>query len=418
MSRRLSLLAICPQQEGAALCAPPMRDMELPCLDLADWRAGGTSRAAFVAGLQSACTRPQSGFFYLRVGAAIPSELADGALRAAAQFFELPLERKLEIDLHESPHYRGFAQLGTETTAATTDLREYVELGDELVASTSGRAESEPLPPYLRMGIGPNQWPRAPPQFKTAMTEYFTACRAVADEVMMGVSAALDLAPEELARTYCPAPLGAHVRYKPACYRSRAYAGGANVRVEDLSQGLGPHKDFGFLSLLLQNEVPGLQVQRASDGVWLSAPPIEGTLVVNLGEMAELVSDGAFVASTHRVLPPPPGGCARVSIPVFYNPSLDSAVSPVKLSARLRKFADLRGASDAVQMDGTSDNKIVPSYGDNWVKGFARSQPAWFARHLPDVFARQQELQPTAVGRVVARIAAVTSGDAQAGSKL
>ena len=46
MSRRLSLLAICPQQEGAALCAPPMRDMELPCLDLADWRAGGTPWAS------------------------------------------------------------------------------------------------------------------------------------------------------------------------------------------------------------------------------------------------------------------------------------------------------------------------------------------------------------------------------------
>ena len=399
--------------------------MELPCLELADWRAGGTARAAFVADLQSACSHPQSGFFYLRVGEAIPTEVTDNALRAAEQFFELPLERKLEIDLQESPHYRGFAQLGTETTAAVTDLREYVELGDErpapVAASSGGRAEPEQLPPYMRMGIGPNQWPRDPPQFEAAMSEYFRACRVVADEVMMGLSVALQLDPEELARRFCPAPLGAHVRYKPACYRSRAYAGRANVEVEDLSQGLGPHKDFGFLSLLLQNEVPGLQVQRASDGVWLSAPPVPGMLVVNLGEMAELVSDGAFVASTHRVLPPAPGGAARVSIPVFYNPSLDSIVSPVSLSEKLRKLARRRGDSGVVQMDGTADNQIVPSYGDNWVKGFARSQPAWFARHLPDVLARQRELQPTAVGRVVtskALDAATAGSDAQMSSKL
>ena len=399
--------------------------MELPCLDLADWRAGGTARAAFVASLQSACSHPQSGFFYLRVGEAIPSEVTDNALRAAEQFFELPLERKLEIDLQESPHYRGFAQLGTETTAAVTDLREYVELGDErsapVAASSGGRTEPEQLPPYMRMGIGPNQWPRDPPQFEAAMSEYFRACRAVADEVMRGLSVALQLDPEELARRFCPAPLGAHVRYKPACYRSRAYAGRADVQAEDLSQGLGPHKDFGFLSLLLQNEVPGLQVQRASDGVWLSAPPVPGMLVVNLGEMAELVSDGAFVASTHRVLPPAPSGAARVSIPVFYNPSLDSIVSPVPLSAQLRKLARRRGDSGVVQMDGTADNQIVPSYGDNWVKGFARSQPAWFARHLPDVLARQRELQPTAVGRVItskALDAAMVGSDAQMSSKL
>ena len=374
--------------------------MELPCLDLADWRAGGAPRAAFVADLQAACTHPQSGFFYLRVGSAIPSAVADTALQAAEQFFELPAERKLEVDLQDSPHYRGFAQLGTETTAAITDLREYIELGEERAAPVS---TDEPLPAYIRMGIGPNQWPAEPPQFQPAMEEYFSACREVAEEVMMGVSAALDLAPEELADRYCAAPLGAHARYKPACYRSRAYADGAKVDAEELSQGLGPHKDFGFLSLLLQNEVPGLQVQRASDGVWLSAPPVPGTLVVNLGEMAELVSGRALVASTHRVLPPPAGSPARVSIPVFYNPSLDSVVSPVEeLSPFLRKLAALRDAPETVQMDGTADNQIVPSYGDNWVKGFSRSQPAWFARHLPDVFARQRELQPTAVGRVVA----------------
>ena len=116
--------------------------------------------------------------------------------------------------------------------------------------------------------------------------------------------------------------------------------------------------------------------------------------MVNLGEMAELVSGGAFVASTHRVLPPS-GSAPRISIPVFYNPSLSAVVTPVELSESLQACVEAR--RDAVAMDGTSDNRIVPVYGENWVKGFARSQPAWFQRHLPDVYEEQQRLQPVSV---------------------
>ena len=383
--------------------------MDLTCLDIVDWDAGGLRRASFVAGLREACTHPNSGFFYLRVTSAIDASVTSAAIAAAERFFELPLEQKLAIDLHDSPHYRGFAALGTETTAAVTDLREYIELGEEEAATPLG---DEDLPAYMRMGIGPNQWPAELPQFEPVVMDYFGQCKGLAAKVMEAVSTALELPPTQLAESYTRAPLGAHVRFKPACYRSRAYAATADVGTEEQSQGLGAHTDFGFLSLLLQNEVAGLEVQRASDGAWLAAPPMDGTLVVNLGEMAELVSGGALVASTHRVLPPPPGSPARVSIPVFFNPSLDSVVEPVGLSASLQALADARKEPGAVQMDGTDDNQIVSVYGDNWVKGFSRSQPAWFARHLPDVYARQQELQPTSVGKVH------VVGKAQLGSKL
>ena len=382
----------------------------LPLLRLRDLDSPST-RAGFVAALREACTHPHSGFFFLEVGDRIPQACSSAALRVASQFFALPVEEKLQIDLQESPHYRGFARLGSETTAAITDLREYIELGDERAPVAREGAAA-----YERMGIGPNQWPAQPPGFRDAMLRYFEAACAVGEEVMGAVSEALELPPGELARRFCAE--GAHTRYKPACYRSSSWASAEGVGVEAQSQGLGAHKDFGFLSLLLQNELGGLEVQRASDGVWIAvschdiagiwvaffsrcqrhrcrqAPPIPGTLVVNLGEMAELVSGGALVASTHRVLPPS-GSAPRISIPVFFNPSLSAVVTPVELSESLQACVEAR--RDAVAMDGTADNRIVPVYGENWVKGFARSQPAWFQRHLPDVYAEQQRLQPVSV---------------------
>ena len=102
----------------------------LPLLRLRDLDSPST-RAGFVAALREACTHPHSGFFFLEVGDRIPQPCCSAELRVASEFFALPVEEKLQIDLQESPHYRGFARLGSETTAAITDLREYIELGDE-----------------------------------------------------------------------------------------------------------------------------------------------------------------------------------------------------------------------------------------------------------------------------------------------
>eukprot|EP00656_Telonema_subtile_P015667 TRINITY_DN18240_c0_g1_i5.p1 TRINITY_DN18240_c0_g1~~TRINITY_DN18240_c0_g1_i5.p1 ORF type:complete len:150 (-),score=23.77 TRINITY_DN18240_c0_g1_i5:19-468(-) len=120
------------------------------------------------------------------------------------------------------------------------------------------------------MGIGPNQWPAYPEKFRESMSVYFAACCDVATDIMRALSEALGLQPGELEARFCAD--GAHARYKPACYRPVAEAlDTAGVNVESKSLGLGAHKDFGFLSLLLQNDVGGLEVQRADDGVWIEA---------------------------------------------------------------------------------------------------------------------------------------------------
>lgn len=82
-------------------------------------------------------------------------------------------------------------------------------------------------------------------------------------------------------------------------------------------QGVGPHYDAGFLTLLLQaSPHAGLQVQTPS-GAWVDAPPLPDTLVVNFGKGIESATKGLAKATSHRVLSPPPGSTPRYSVPFF-----------------------------------------------------------------------------------------------------
>jgi isopenicillin N synthase-like dioxygenase len=88
------------------------------------------------------------------------------------------------------------------------------------------------------------------------------------------------------------------------------------------------HADYGFLTLLQQHEVPGLQV-RAPGGAWLDVSPIEGALVVNFGRLLERWTAGRLRATAHRVLSP---GRERFSIPFFYEPRVDAKIAPLPLA--------------------------------------------------------------------------------------
>src|SRR5262245_59470230 len=88
--------------------------------------------------------------------------------------------------------------------------------------------------------------------------------------------------------------------------------------------GVAPHCDWSWLTFLLQNEA-GLEVE-TRNGEWLEVTPSNNTLVVNLGELMEIVTSGYFWATPHRVRNYSQNK-SRVSVPVFINPSLDAVVS-------------------------------------------------------------------------------------------
>ena len=99
--------------------------------------------------------------------------------------------------------------------------------------------------------------------------------------------------------------------------------------------GAAPHSDFGTLTLLAQDDVGGLQVQDRS-GDWISAEPIDGTFVVNVGDLLARWSNGRFESTPHRVVNPV--GKKRYSVVMFVDPKWDSIVEPVTLAGEHAKY--------------------------------------------------------------------------------
>jgi isopenicillin N synthase-like dioxygenase len=98
------------------------------------------------------------------------------------------------------------------------------------------------------------------------------------------------------------------------------------------------HSDSGALTLLLQDDVGGLQVEH--DGEWIDVEPLPGAIVVNTGDMMQVWSNDRYQAALHRVVPRT--DTARYSLPYFFNPSYATDYSPLPGSIRLGDAAHYR----------------------------------------------------------------------------
>ena len=258
----------------------------LPVLDLSAFDAGAEERSVFLRSLREAALGP--GFFYL-TGHGIGPALTRDVLKLSRQFFALPEPDKLAIEMIKSPHFRGYNRAGFEHTRGKPDWREQVDIGAEREDLPVDRS----APAWLRLQ-GPNQWPAALPDLNPVLLHYQAEVTALAIRVLRAFAAALDQPDDIFEPIYTPAPnqLLKIIRYP-----------GRDPDQSD--QGVGAHKDSGFVTILLQDEVAGLQVE--ADGGWIEAPPLPGSFVVNIGEILEIASNGLLRANVHRVVSPPAG---------------------------------------------------------------------------------------------------------------
>ncbi|RBP17611.1 isopenicillin N synthase-like dioxygenase [Roseiarcus fermentans] len=327
----------------------------LPVLDLRRFDANGDERRRFLDELRDAART--YGFFYL-TGHGVSDGLIQSALALSRSFFSLPEAQKLEIEMVNSPHFRGYTRPGYEYTRGKQDWREQVDIGAERPALPLDSGA-----PAWRRLQGPNQWPSALPQLKPTLLEYQDKVTALAIRVLQAFSAALDQPEDAFQPIYAPAP---NQLIKIIRYPGRA-AG-------ESDQGVGAHKDSGFMAVLLQDQVAGLQVE-GEDG-WIDAPPIPGSFVINVGEILELASNGYLRANVHRVVSPPAGG-DRLSVAFFLGARLDSEVPVLALPPHLA--AEARGV--------TQDplNPLFREAGRNYLKGRLRSHPDVARRHHADL---------------------------------
>ena len=93
----------------------------------------------------------------------------------------------------------------------------------------------------------------------------------------------------------------------------------------DLIKGLRAHTDAGGIILLFQDDkVSGLQLLK--DGQWVDVPPMHHSIVINLGDQLEVITNGKYKSVMHRVIAQPDGN--RMSLASFYNPGDDAFICP------------------------------------------------------------------------------------------
>jgi len=335
---------------------------DVPVIDFGALRepAGSAGRAALCEELRHVAHTV--GFFYAaRTG--VREETCAAALAEAKAFFAADTAAKEGMDNRGSPAFRGYIRLGAENTRGLPDVREQVEMGLEQDPAPRGA-----MPPYRRL-LGPNQWPAPPhaPGFRPAMEAFMGEMTGFSAELMRALSEGMGMGPDAFEPTVLGSP---HVQMKVARYPPSGEG----------AFGVGAHTDSGYLSLLLQDGVGGLQAQNGA-GEWVDVAPKPGTFVVNTGEMLQLATGGYLLATPHRVVNRGGEGAeARLSVPYFYNPNLEAVVEPLELPGELvweRERAAERGE------DGR--NAVVGQYGANALKSLARSHPEVMARHHPDL---------------------------------
>jgi isopenicillin N synthase-like dioxygenase len=324
--------------------------MPIPLVDLSRIDGNADERRAFLADLRAAARD-----VYL-AGHGIPLSQSDGVFAAARSFFALPDAAKLEIEMANSAQFRGYTRVGGELTRGTADWREQLDLGVE--RDVAG------VPAWSRLH-GPNQWPRALPLLRPVLVGWQESVTSVAIRLLKAFALALDQPEDVFDPIYRGTP---NHRMKIVRYPGRDATGG--------DQGVGAHNDGGFLTLLLQDEHAGLQVE--TDDAWIEAAPIRGTLVVNIGELLELASNGYLRATVHRVVTPPVGS-ERLSVPFFFSARLDATIPLLDLPPALA--AEARGpASDP-------HNPLFREVGINVLKSRLRSHPDVAKRHYADLLA-------------------------------
>jgi isopenicillin N synthase-like dioxygenase len=335
----------------------------LPSLDFRRFAADPSPRASFLAELRAAARGP--GFFYL-TGHNVEASLIAQVLSLSRRFFALPEEDKLAIEMINSPHFRGYNRAGYEHTRGKPDWREQVDIG----AEKSAQPLDVSAPPWSRLQ-GPNQWPAALPELKAVLLNYQSQITALSIRLLQAFAAALDQPENAFEPIYSPEP---NQLIKIIRYPGRESG--------ESDQGVGAHKDSGFLTLLLQEKQAGLQVE--GELGWIDAPPIAGTFVVNIGEILELASNGYLRANVHRVVSPP-AGADRLSVAFFLGANHDANVPVLDLSPALA--AEARGLTQDPQ------NPLFREAGRNYLKSRLRSHPDVAQRHHADLLDPTQKSQ-------------------------
>jgi isopenicillin N synthase-like dioxygenase len=271
----------------------------IPVLDVAPLLRGDPGATAAL-GAQLRDAFENVGFYFI-VNHGVPQSLVDETFEAARRLHAMPLDRKLALQMNkDNAGYLPFKGSVTRHSTLNANNR------PNLVEAYFAKRELPPGHPDLHSGRpfrGPNQWPDDLPGFRQAVLTYNAAMENLGLSLLPLYAVALGLPSDYFA----PA-------FREPMYTLRMSHYPQQEVLEENEFGLAPHTDTSFMTMLAQNDVPGLSI-RLPNGRWLDAPALPGSILVNGGDLLRRWTNERFLATPHRVINR--SGQERYAIPFF-----------------------------------------------------------------------------------------------------
>ncbi|MGZ7013057.1 MAG: isopenicillin N synthase family dioxygenase [Acidimicrobiales bacterium] len=291
----------------------------VPVIDISGWSAADPGgRARLAAEVDRACR--EVGFLQI-VGHGVPRAVIDDLLAAADAFFARPVAEKLATESPRAELNRGYASLGSESLSYSLGVDAPPDLFEAFNIGADDLDDDDPVIAAERHRIlAPNIWPDDMPGFREALVAYFAEAARLAHRLTSICAVALGLADDFFEdKTDHSTDTMRVIRYERRPGSPDPLPG--QVR-------MGAHTDYGILTVLYADDVAGLEIV-APDGTWQSVIPVEGALLVNLGDLLAEWTNDRWRSTLHRVVPPPVGAegpALRRSVAFFHDGNYDALV--------------------------------------------------------------------------------------------
>jgi isopenicillin N synthase-like dioxygenase len=271
---------------------------------------GGQPGAVEAVAAQLRDASERIGFFYV-AGHGVPQTAIDDAFAASREFHAMPLADKLALKLNQNnigylPVNESIQRASTVHKATRPNFNESFFISHDRGPEHPDVVAGTPL-------RGANQWPADHARMRAAMVRYFKTMEAFGERMLPLLARSLEMPADHFGPFFTDE---AHINLRFLHYPPQ--------EIDDPEQfGQGPHTDNSFITFLAREDTPGLAV-RLPSGEWLSPPLIEGTFLVNLGNVMKRWSNDRFLSTPHGVVND--SGRDRYSIAFFYSPNVRATI--------------------------------------------------------------------------------------------
>jgi isopenicillin N synthase-like dioxygenase len=289
----------------------------VPVIDIAPYTHGGEAgKRAVAAEVRRACE--EIGFFTI-TGHGVPESLVEEARHLALEFFAHPMPVKREIERPPSKISRGYSWVGDRGLAYSLGDKSPPDLQESFAMGPISAAPADVAgTPAEQAFFYPNLWPHNPLRYRAVFEHLYREMEGIATRIMRIFAIALDL-PEH--------HFDDKVDQHTSTMRAVLYPP-LSAPPEPGQLRAGAHTDYGTVTILRGDDVPGGLQVRLLNGEWVDVHPVPGSFVCNIGDLMMRWTNDRWLSNMHRVAVPPPAHAHnhRLTLVFFHNPNCDAEI--------------------------------------------------------------------------------------------